>query len=203
MRYCSIDIETTGLNPDTCDILQFAAVLDDLNDPKPLVDLPRFTTYFYKDEPICGEPYALGMHGQIFKKIAEAQRNGIEFDDRTGERYMKIESLPHALSVFLMKNDWPTDKRNRLKVTVAGKNVAGFDLRFLKTKIKDWEQIFFLSRTFDPAVLYLDYKKDTELPDLKTCMERANIAGEVAHTALEDALTVVKLIRYKMIKKTK
>lgn len=116
---------------------------------------------------------------------------------------MKIESLPHALSVFLMKNDWPTDKRNRLKVTVAGKNVAGFDLRFLKTKIKDWEQIFFLSRTFDPAVLYLDYKKDTELPDLKTCMERANIAGEVAHTALEDALTVVKLIRYKMIKKTK
>lgn len=39
MRYCSIDIETTGLNPDTCDILQFAAVLDDLNDPKPLVDL--------------------------------------------------------------------------------------------------------------------------------------------------------------------
>ena len=203
MRYCSIDIETTGLNPETCDILQFAVVLDDLCDPKPLVDLPRFTTYFYKDEPISGEPYALSMHSQMFRKIAEAQRNGIEFDDRTGDRFMKIECLPDALSCFLLKNDWPVDKRNRLKVTVAGKNVAGFDLRFLNTKIKNWGQICFLSRTFDPAVLYLDYKKDKELPDLKTCMIRAGISGEVAHTALEDATTVVQLIRHKLLKKAK
>jgi DNA polymerase III epsilon subunit-like protein len=30
-------------------------------------------------------------------------------------------------------------------------------------------------------------------------MERAGISGEVAHTALEDALVVVKLIRHKML----
>ena len=36
MLYCSIDIETTGLNPKTCDIVQFAAVLDNLADPQPL-----------------------------------------------------------------------------------------------------------------------------------------------------------------------
>ena len=85
----------------------------------------------------------------------------------------------------------------------AGKNVAGFDMRFLNTKIKNWGQISFLSRTLDPAVLYLDYKNDKELPDLKTCMDRANIGGEVSHTALEDALVVVKLLRHKLLKKTK
>ena len=30
MKYCSIDLETTGLNPKTSDIIEFGAVLDDL-----------------------------------------------------------------------------------------------------------------------------------------------------------------------------
>jgi DNA polymerase III alpha subunit (gram-positive type) len=48
MLYCSLDIETTGLNPKTCDIIQFAAVLDDLSNPQPLEKLPRFNTFFTK-----------------------------------------------------------------------------------------------------------------------------------------------------------
>ena len=38
--------------------------------------------------------------------------------------------------------------------------------------------------------------EDEELPDSKTCMERAGIDGKVAHTAVEDALAVVRMIRY-------
>ena len=34
-----------------------------------------------------------------------------------------------------------------------------------------------------------------ELPNTKTCMERAGISGEVAHTAIEDARVVALLIR--------
>ena len=34
-----------------------------------------------------------------------------------------------------------------------------------------------------------------ELPDTKTCMQRASIAGEVTHTAVEDARVVALLIR--------
>ena len=36
---------------------------------------------------------------------------------------------------------------------------------------------------------------DDKLPNSKTCYERAGIGGKVAHTALEDALAVVQLIR--------
>lgn len=197
MKYCAIDIETTGLNRKKCDILQFAAVIDDLSNPKPLEELPKFQTYFtqivYK-----GEPFALGMHPHIFKKIAEAQRTRIE-ENEFGERFMNILDLPNALKNFLIQNDIPEDpKTGRVRVNVAGKNVAMFDLPFLYKKIKNWENITFLHRTVDPAILYYQ-PGDKNLPDSKLCMERAGLAGEVAHTALEDALMVVKLVRHKLL----
>lgn len=203
MLYCSIDIETTGLNPDNCDILQFAAVLDDLNNPKPIEQLPSFQSCFIKDGPIVGEPMALSMHSAILKQIADAQYKKIEYCEETKQRFMRIEDLPDALACFFLQNNVPQDRSGRLKVTVAGKNVAGFDLRFLKAKIKHWGPISLYQRVLDPAILYLDHRNDTAVPDMKTCMERAGISGEVAHTALEDALTVVRLLRYKLLGSTK
>jgi hypothetical protein len=37
--------------------------------------------------------------------------------------------------------------------------------------------------------------EDDKLPDSKTCYERAGWDNKVAHTALEDALAVVRLVR--------
>lgn len=199
MIYCSIDIETTGLNPNTCDILEFAAVLDDLNNPKPIDQLPSFQACFIKETPIVGEPMALSMHGSILRQIADAQYKKLEYCEKTKRRFMKIEDLPDALVCFFLKNNVPQEKNGRFKVTVAGKNVAGFDLLFLKSKIKDWGPISLYQRVLDPAILYLDYQNDTAVPDMKTCMERADILGEVAHTALEDSLTVIKLLRHKLL----
>ena len=36
---------------------------------------------------------------------------------------------------------------------------------------------------------------DERLPDSKTCYERAGLDDKVAHTAVEDALAVVRLVR--------
>jgi DNA polymerase III epsilon subunit-like protein len=203
MRYCSIDIETTGLEPTKCDILQFAAILDDLDDPKPISKLPTFTAYFTKKEPLVGEPFALSMHPEILRKIADAQRNKIEQNEQ-GERFMPLDDLPQAFANFLILNNVEPEKNGLIRVNVAGKNVASFDLQFLKTKITKWWPISFCQRTIDPAILYWDAKRDQQLPDMKTCMERARIKGEVAHTALEDALVVVKLLRHKLLRqKTK
>jgi DNA polymerase III alpha subunit (gram-positive type) len=104
----------------------------------------------------------------------------------------------------LILNNVEPEKNGLIRVNVAGKNVASFDLQFLKTKITKWWPISFCQRTIDPAILYWDAKRDQQLPDMKTCMERARIKGEVAHTALEDALVVVKLLRHKLLRqKTK
>ncbi|MBN2475346.1 MAG: hypothetical protein JXB62_12110 [Pirellulales bacterium] len=79
---------------------------------------------------------------------------------------------------------------------VAGKNYASFDARFL-SKITSWDKhIQVHHRILDPAALYWQPETDgVELPDTKTCMERADIPGEVAHTAVEDARVVALLIR--------
>lgn len=197
MQYCSIDIETTGLNPKTCDIVQFAAVIDDLSNPLPLEKLPRFQTYF-NQSTFTGEPYALSMHPAIFRKIADAQQYKVE-EDQEGNRFMQIGDLPCALYNFLTGNGIKEDpKSGRVKITVAGKNVGMFDLPFLKKKIKYWDKITILHRVIDPAILYY-LPGDKVLPDSKLCMERAGFAGEVAHTALEDALMVVKLVRHKLL----
>lgn len=82
------------------------------------------------------------------------------------------------------------------KIVVAGKNYTSFDARFLR-KITSWDKYVRVHhRILDPAALYWQPEIDgVELPDTKTCMERAGITGEVAHTAVEDARTVALLIR--------
>jgi DNA polymerase III epsilon subunit-like protein len=43
-------------------------------------------------------------------------------------------------------------------------------------------------------------ENDDKLPDMKKCMVRAGLDGEVPHTAYDDALIVLKLLRHKMCK---
>ena len=43
MRIVSIDTETTGLDYDTCQILQVGAVIEDTINVRPLDELPRFS----------------------------------------------------------------------------------------------------------------------------------------------------------------
>ena len=198
MRYLSIDIETTGLNPENCDIVQFAAVLDDLKNPKPLVELPKFEAIIIKRDGYQGHPFALSMHSNLFRKIDTAIKKNLDVCPETGVRFLQICELPQALEVFLLSNGFD-QKYGKMYVNVAGKNIGQFDLPFLNAKIKDWGSIKFLSRVIDPAILYFDIQNDISLPDMKTCLERADLAEEVAHTALEDALVVVKLLRKKLL----
>ena len=202
MIYVSIDIETTGLNFKNCDIIQFAAVIDDLSNPRPIEQLPKLVLYF-KQPVYSGEPYALSMHSEIFKKLAGHNVHTSASEDY--EIFCEIKDLPYLLKGFLSRNgcsftvdSHATCLKECYKVNVAGKNAAGFDIPFLKEKISDWDGIYFRHRVLDPAILYYE-KGDETLPDTKKCMERAGISGEVAHTALEDALVVVKLIRHKML----
>ena len=177
MRYCSIDIETTGLNPATCQIIEFAAVVDDLRDQKPIDKLPRFQTYIH--HPIYqGEPYALAMHAEIFKKLAKFPDDDI----------IEADSLFAAFYNFLTGPGGSSST-----IVVAGKNFASFDQKFLEKLPNKF--VKFRHRILDPAMLFTDPMLDDAPPSSALCLERAGLEGEVAHTALEDALMVVKLLR--------
>lgn len=199
MIYCSIDIETTGLNPENCDILQFAAIIDNLSNPQPLENLPRFEAIFVKKEPYSGDPYALSMHPNLFRRIAEAQKNRLDKCPQTGAKFIEITDLPKALFEFFKENNLPITPSGRIYVTVAGKNLGSFDLPFLKSKIKNWGSVYFLQRVLDPAILYFDITQDAQLPDMQKCMERADLQGLVSHDAFDDALVVVQLLRKKLL----
>lgn len=179
--YVSIDIETTGLSPASCQILEVGAVVDDWKSP--IESLPKFHCYvdqgFYH-----GEPFALQLNAVILGKLARRKENE-EF-----YKFLYPGEVGMALSNFLTGN-----KVDAKRVPTAGKNFASFDKQFLERLPHFTEWIRFNHRFYDPSMLYLDFEKDEGIPDTKTCMERAGIGGEVAHTAIEDAIVVIKLMR--------
>lgn len=197
MKYISIDIETTGLNHDICNILEFAAVADDLKSQLPIESLPVFQTYILQDHYI-GEPYALGMHAEIFKKLGNWKNTGVNVCS-------PADLLPsfHTFLTTLAgypnpKDPYGRSERGIIKINVAGKNFGNFDSKFLEKLPHHNLLVKFNHRILDPAMLYFDPNLDTDtLPSTEVCMKRADIGGTVQHTALEDAMNVVRLLRRK------
>jgi hypothetical protein len=94
------------------------------------------------------------------------------------------------MTIWLGRCGWDVS----MAVTPAGKNFASFDRQFLK-RLPDFEnKVRLHHRTLDPATLFW-LRVDEQLPDSKTCYQRAGMDPKVAHTALEDALAVVQLVR--------
>ena len=80
-------------------------------------------------------------------------------------------------------------------LTMAGKNIGVFDLGFLKELPGYGTLVRAEPAMLDPAVFYLNWRKDSRLPSMSICKARAGLGREVAHQALADALDVVRLLR--------
>jgi len=178
MPYVSIDIETTGLAPETCQILEIGAVWDDWT--KPIGELPTYRRLVVHDE-YRGNAYALGLNANLLKQLS-------------GQRepwFLEPAMVADDFATWLKDCGWD----GTTSLTPAGKNFASFDRQFLK-RLPRFEQVVKLShRTIDPTILFWRWPEDEKLPDSKTCYERAGMDSKVAHTAVEDALAVVRLVR--------
>ena len=197
MKYVSIDIETTGLNPETCQVLSIGAVIEDTDNIMPVKDLPTFHGVMLSRE-ISGDPYALNMNKDLIESMVYWQ-TGKE-DERydlkrlTGLEFYEKDEIVKAFYNFLLKNGFEPSGEV-IHLTVAGKNFGTFDLKFLE-KLPRWKQyIRVRQRILDPSILYVDWKEDSSLPGLGTCKKRANLPEEVAHDAVEDAIDVILLLR--------
>jgi oligoribonuclease len=182
MKFVSIDIETTGLDPNTSQILEIGAVVEDTENQLPLEELPVFHAYLIHKQ-IWGDAFALSMNYTILRKIANWA------SDTSGTKYADPDQVGGWMHAWLEKNGI-----DPYRVTAAGKNFGSFDLQFIKMLPSFSNFVKFNHRSIDPAILYWR-KGDEKLPDSKTCYERAGIDKEVAHTAVADALGVVELIR--------
>jgi hypothetical protein len=186
VKYLSIDIETTGLRRGRDQILEVAAILADTRSAEPVDNLPAFHARLYYDE-IVGQPYALHMNAKMVLDVAN-RPNCYQW------------CAPDSLAGLL--HDWITrasgwDQKN--KVTLAGKNAGTFDLPFLQA-LPNWDRYMgdrVHHRVIDPSAYYWHQESDDVLPDTKTCITRAGIAWDHSrlHTAREDAMLVVELVR--------
>jgi oligoribonuclease len=68
MKYISIDLETTGLDPEACQILSFSAILEDTNNPLSYEDSPKLNVYILR-ESLNGSFFALNMNREIITTI--------------------------------------------------------------------------------------------------------------------------------------
>ena len=176
MRYMSIDVETTGLNPSMCQVIEISAVIDNLAKPEvPIHDLPTFTKIVYHDVYYF-EKVAMQMHkksGLLDILLDEKSEDGIT-----------IKELLLAFNSFVAAN-WGGDK-----IVPAGKNFGSFDRRFLEPL-----GFKFLHRQMDPTANYIQLD-DKVPPALEACLVRAQLPPvDVAHRSLGDAQSVVALMR--------
>jgi hypothetical protein len=187
MKYVSCDIETLGLDV-SCNIIEFGAVLDDLLNPLEIENLPKFHCYIIQNKYV-GEPYAMSMHSEILKRLAKKEE---------GYTYLYPKQLGAEFKKFLLNNGY-SEKNNKITINLAGKNFMGFDNLFLKEHTDFHKYINIRSRVLDPAILYFKPNEDSTLPGLQTCLERASIKSTVKHTAIEDCLDVIQLLRLKLL----
>ena len=183
MRFISIDCETSGLNPETCQVLSIALVLEDTNAPEvPVEELPHIHLIIRRDY-LQGEPYAINLNKDIIQIIKEGRDERLTHPDKV---FKEIEN-------FLYDNGF-----NPGKLKVAGKNFASFDKEFIKRMEGfDTFEFSFHHRVLDVGPLFLDFKNDEWVPGLDTCMERAGVTGTVQHCAYEDSKDVIRVIRAK------
>lgn len=210
MKYVSIDIETLGLHSECCDVIEFGAVIDDLESKPPLKTLPTFHCYVLPPKRYCGgkytkyyqgEPFAMAMHADKLKRIADLERGydyfeqhyvGKAFGDWLAENGIERNGPAFTDHVSSVEVDCEP-----VKIVVAGKNFSNFDAKFLD-KLEDWNFcIEYHHRMFDPCTLYFQPGKDQKPPGLEDCLKRAGFDKKVNHNAVDDALDVIRCLRVK------
>jgi len=164
LLYCSLDIETSGLDPNNNQILEIGAVLDNGG---PLDRLPTFSRAIYWPM-ITGSPVALHMNRRLLHTRGDS-----------------LTTVLNRLRQFLGDRS----------VTFAGKNFGSFDYQFLRQH-SEWAHIRHSYRFLDVGSMFW-LPADEEVPDLQECLNRARIDHKINHVAVDDAMAVVKLIRWK------
>jgi hypothetical protein len=188
--YVAIDTETTGLRPEA-QVLQIAMIFDDLKSPIEKLEAHSFLID-NSDEPYVGklEPVALGMNGWIYKEIAadKSKHKIFKKGDAVGH-FHKILLDMHQRSICLFPRSG--------SLTLAGKNVQGFDFFFLKSNgfITEMLDHHILShRMIDTGSLYLT---DFGYVPAQTEINKKLGRPPVSHDAYDDAIDVVCAVRNK------
>lgn len=185
MQYIALDLETTGLKVTEHDVVEVAAIFDDLSLDSP-PDYPplKIIVVPYGDFKIC--PRVALMHKRIWELMDTVDK------DRLDAGYLEngiwFCRPQHVWGAFWT---WMNTYSIETPLTIAGKN-PNFDKKFIES-LPNWN-IKIRHRMIDPSLLWAVHG-DESIPCLPQCMERAGIDPSNLHTAYDDALAIRHLIR--------
>lgn len=213
MIYVSIDIETTGLDPLSNNVLSIGAIIEDTSKKLPYDECPKFNAIVLNRQ-LQGSPRAITMNKEIISLMGEYLEGKDEvreiLNNNSGYKFYEEDEVVKHFFTFLLDNDvidneWTKDWKNGgrdinsnsrpVTINVAGKNFGTFDKLFLQ-ELPWWQKLIRTrQRVLDPAILCVNWNEDNALPSLTECKERTNVDGIVTHNALEDAWDVIQVLR--------
>ncbi len=172
----SIDIETTGLDPERNQILEIGVARGEIYDHS---SLDTWHCYVDHDE-LCANPFALNMNRDLLQEMFEL-------------RQTNSTRLVPPDKVFSLFKKWLIEmgESEAPKLTVCGRNFNGFDLQFLKRL--GFVNIF-RYRIIDPTVLYMR-RGDKYPPGLYEATKRAGLLPTEEHRAIPDAIQSIGCVR--------
>lgn len=205
MKYVSLDIETGGLTHDLS-LFEIGMVFDDGVSPIEELRKARISVV-PADRTVRISLDCIDMHRDLLDRI---RRLEFPISDNYSCRQVIDDVL--EVSVTLQTDAAPSVKgevfyttlvrllETRIPPTLlfAGKNVAGFDLPWLRATGWIHPNLKIAHRTIDPAMLYTKWDDDRPA-SLPECLKRAGMEPTADHTALGDALDVVRLVRHALV----
>lgn len=182
MKYFSLDIETTGLDPQRHSILEIGVVYDDLTDPNhDIYDRRNWCSILFEPNGLVYDVDAMKMNLELINNITSLERifrHNQKSGCNTLIRWLCEMQIKFGIKEFIF----------------AGKNCATFDLRFIETISDGFRETISYKYVLDPSILYMK-KDDVKVPNMAICSERAGVVNNKPHSAVYDAINVCELIR--------
>ena len=218
MIYVSIDIESTGLDPLSNNVLSIGAIIEDTSKKLPYDECPKFNAIVLNRQ-LQGSPRAITMNKEIISLMGEyleGKDDVREFlNNNSGYKFYEEDEVVKEFYWWLERNGYFQGNNSGgyvqlsdgymkpaingatkpITLNVAGKNFGTFDKLFLQ-ELPWWQKLIRTrQRVLDPAILCVNWNEDNALPSLTECKERTNVDGIVTHNALEDAWDVIQVLR--------
>ena len=182
LKYASLDIETTGLDPDKHHVLQVALVVDD--GITAVEELPTFNELVRtpKENLLGGDQIALEMNAELIDLVTSNPSA-----DYASFRGSTVKMKPWE-SVWRSAISW-LHQYLEPPFYIAGKNVGTFDLKFMSAEFRSHVH----HRVIELGSVALGH--DSTWWDKGKIPGMKDLGIEVAHDALTDAFDNVKLLR--------
>jgi oligoribonuclease len=200
MRYVSIDLETTGLDENEHQIIEFGAIIEDSKNPKSYDESKKYRRIVLAvDRKYVCSSVAAAMNADLIKTISLIENGGnVPFENN--ENLTQTAIFTHELiadfRLWLLANGFKENARGVIEIVAAGKNFASFDRKFIQA-LPDFETygIRFHHRSLDPTSGYINWDEDSVPPGTDQCKLRAGLIKGSKHEALADAWDVILLLR--------